>query len=75
MTETSGKRPRHTPIQCWGCKGDNLYREFPHIKYKVRYVHNLKQDEAVEDMGISVPRIYATLKNKKVEFQSHMIEV
>jgi hypothetical protein len=29
----------------------------------------------VEDMGISVPRIYASLDNKQVEFQSHMIEV
>jgi hypothetical protein len=29
----------------------------------------------VEDMGIYVPRIYAALDNKKVEYQSHMIEV
>ena len=29
----------------------------------------------MEDMGISVPRIYATLDNKQAEFQSHMIEV
>jgi hypothetical protein len=26
-------------------------------------------------MGISVPRIYASLDNKQEEFQSHMIEV
>jgi hypothetical protein len=26
-------------------------------------------------MGKNVPRIYATLNNKQVEFQSHMIEV
>jgi hypothetical protein len=26
-------------------------------------------------MGINVPRIYAALDNKKVEYQSHMIEV
>jgi hypothetical protein len=26
-------------------------------------------------MGINVPRIYAALDNKKVEHQSHMIEV
>jgi hypothetical protein len=29
----------------------------------------------MEDMGISVPRIYAALDNKQDEFQSHMIEV
>jgi hypothetical protein len=26
-------------------------------------------------MGRNVPRIYATMDNKQVEFQSHMIEV
>jgi hypothetical protein len=29
----------------------------------------------MEDMGTRVPRIYASLENKQVEFQSHMIEV
>jgi hypothetical protein len=33
------------------------------------------KQEIVEDMGRSVPRIYAALDNKHVEFQSHMIEV
>jgi hypothetical protein len=29
----------------------------------------------MEDMGKSVPRIYATPDNKKAEYQSHRIEV
>jgi predicted aspartyl protease len=29
----------------------------------------------MEDMGIRIPRIYAALDNKQVEFHSHMIEV
>ena len=29
----------------------------------------------MEDIGIRVPRIYAAVDNKQVEFQSHMIEV
>jgi hypothetical protein len=29
----------------------------------------------VEDMGISVPRMYADLDNRQAEFQSHIIEV
>jgi hypothetical protein len=33
------------------------------------------KDDTVEDMGRSMPRIYASLDNKQVEFQSHMIEV
>jgi hypothetical protein len=41
----------------------------------VRDVHNVQQEETVEDMGSRMPRIYATLDNKQAEFQSHMIEV
>jgi hypothetical protein len=41
----------------------------------VRVFHNVHQSEIVEDMGRNVPRIYATLDNNKVEFQSHMMEV
>jgi hypothetical protein len=41
----------------------------------VRYFHNAQQEETMEDMGRSVPRIYAALDNKQHEFQSHMIEV
>jgi hypothetical protein len=52
-----------------------MYRDFPHRGEKVRIVHNAQQAMTVEYMGINVPRIYATLDNKQVEFQSHMIEV
>jgi hypothetical protein len=41
----------------------------------VRVVHNVQQDEKVEDMGSRMPRIYIALDNKQVEYQSHMIEV
>jgi hypothetical protein len=41
----------------------------------VRVVHNIQQAETMEDMGRSVPRMYTALDNKKVQFQSHMIEV
>jgi hypothetical protein len=46
-----------------------------HRGEKVRTVHNVQQTETVEDMGRNVPRIYAALDNKKIEYQSHMIEV
>jgi hypothetical protein len=42
---------------------------------KARAVHNVQQAETVEDMGSRMPRIYAALDNKQVEYQSHMIEV
>jgi hypothetical protein len=62
-------------MECWGCKGDHRYRDCPHQKDKMRVVHNVQQAETVEDMGRRVPRIYAALDNKQVEFQLHMIEV
>jgi hypothetical protein len=75
MIEAIGKRPRKPPIQCWGCGGDHVLRDFPHRGENVKTSYNVQQVETMEDMGISVPRIYAALDNKKVEFQSHMIEV
>jgi hypothetical protein len=52
-----------------------MYKDCPHIGEKVINVHNVQQDETMEDMGRSVPRIYAALDSKQAEFQSHMIEV
>jgi hypothetical protein len=75
MMETVGKKPRKQPIQCWGCGGDHMYRDFPQRGEKERTVHNVQQVVTVEDMGRNVPRIYTALDNKQVEFQSHMIEV
>jgi hypothetical protein len=70
-----GQAPGHTPMEWWGCKGNHRYRDFPHRNDKARAVHNIQQDKTMEDMGIRMPRIYAALDNKQVEFQSHMIEV
>jgi hypothetical protein len=52
-----------------------MFRDFRHIGEKVRVVHNVQQDETMEDMGRNAPRIYASLDNKKAEYQSQMIEV
>jgi hypothetical protein len=68
MIETKGQRLRQPPIQCWGCGGENMYRDFPHRGEKVRTIHNVQQDKIVEDIRKIVPRIYATLDNKKAKF-------
>jgi hypothetical protein len=73
--EIGVQRPRQPPIQCWGCKGDHMYRDCPHRGEKGRIVHNVQQAETMEDMGRNVTRIYAALDNKQAEYQSHMIEV
>jgi hypothetical protein len=75
MTKLVGQRPRKQPMKCWGCEGDHMYKDFPHRREKVRTVHNVQQDDIVEEMSINVPRIYVALYNKQYEFQSHMIEV
>jgi len=62
MIETMGQRPRQPPVQCWGCGGDHMYRDFPQKSEKLRTVHNAQQD------GRNVPRIYVALNNKQVEF-------
>jgi hypothetical protein len=75
MTKSSGQRSRQPPIQCWGCKGDHMYRDCPRRSERVKTIHSAQQTEIVEDMGTSVPKIYAALDNKQDEFQSYMIEV
>ena len=52
-----------------------MFRDFPQSSEKVRTEHSVQQAMIVEDIGRSVPRIYATLDNKKVEFQLHMIKM
>ena len=48
--DSLGKRGR-PPIQCWGCKEDHLYKDFPHIKNRVNTVHNIQEATIVKDMG------------------------
>jgi hypothetical protein len=45
MIEIGGQRPRQPPIQCWGCKGDHMYKDCLHRGEKVRTVHNVQQVE------------------------------
>jgi hypothetical protein len=54
--DSLGKSGR-PPIQCWGCKEDHLYKDFPHKKDKVKTMQNIQEATTVEDMG----RIYAAL--------------
>jgi predicted aspartyl protease len=75
MTDSLGKRPRQQPIKCWGCEGDHMYKYCPHKGDRMRTVHNIQEVDTVEDMGRSMPRIYAALDNRQADYQSHMIEV
>jgi hypothetical protein len=59
------------PLQCWGCKEDHLYKDFPHIKDIVKNVHNIQEATPVRDMG----RIYVALNDQQADYQSNMIKV
>jgi hypothetical protein len=37
-----GKRSMQQPVQCWGCEGNNLYRDFPHKRERMRTIHNIQ---------------------------------
>jgi hypothetical protein len=73
--DSFGKRPRKQPVQCWGYEGNNLYRDCPHKLERMNTVHNIQEDETMEDMGENMPRIYVALDNKQAEYRSPMIEV
>jgi hypothetical protein len=64
MEKSSSKRPR-PPIKCWGCKGEHLYRDFPHKEDKMRIVHNLQEATTVENVGRNIPRIYASMEDRQ----------
>ena len=73
--DSFGKSPRQQPVQCWGCEGNHLYRDFPHKGERMRIIHNIQKAKTVEDMGGNMPRIYVALDNKQEQYQSLMVEV
>jgi hypothetical protein len=68
MTDSLGKMPRQQPIKCWGCEGDHMYKDCPHKGDKMRIVDNLQEVDTMEDMGRSMPIIYATLDNIQTNY-------
>jgi hypothetical protein len=73
MAESSGKKRPRSPIKCWGCKGEHMYRYCPHKGDKMRTMHDIQEATTVEDVGRvgrSIPMIYVALEDHD---QSHMI--
>jgi len=50
-----------------------VYKDFPQIEDKTKTMHNIQEDITVQDMGRSIPRIYATLDDRQEKYQSNMI--
>ena len=75
-----GDKPRDPkdptePLQCWGCGGDHMLRNYPHQNGNVSQVHNIQGAEIVGQVTRTIPRIYAPLKDHQTDHQSTMVEV
>jgi hypothetical protein len=55
------EEPKKGPLQCWGCGETHLLRDCPHIQHDSRIVYNIQGKTIVDDIAMSVPRIYATV--------------
>jgi hypothetical protein len=42
MTDLFGKMMRKQPIKCWGSKGDNMYKYYPHKGDRTMTMHNIQ---------------------------------
>jgi hypothetical protein len=48
--DSFGKRPRQQSVQCWGCGGNHLHKDFPHKGERMGTVHNIQEAKTMEDM-------------------------
>jgi hypothetical protein len=55
--EGSEQMPRPPSMECWGCKGNHRYKDYPHRKDKGRTVHIVQQAETVEEAEIDLPSL------------------
>jgi hypothetical protein len=65
MINSLGKIPRQHPIKYWGCEGDHLYKDFPHKEERMRTMCNIEEYDAVDEVGINMPNMYANLDNRQ----------
>ena len=69
--------PKETrePLQCWGCGGNHMRRNYSHEIGNVRQVHNVQEAETVGQVARTIPRIYAALEDRQADHQSTVVEV
>jgi len=54
---------------------ETMYKYCPHKEGRIRTMHSIQEATIAEDMGRSVPRVYASLDNWQANYQPHMIGV
>ena len=63
-------------VKCQGCNGKHLYRNCPHNpNRKMPPMNMLQEVSMVNDLARNIPKINATLEDRKVDHQSTMLEV
>ena len=45
-----------------------MYNYYPHQGDKMKILHNIKKEETIDDVGKNMPRIYASLDNRKEDY-------
>jgi hypothetical protein len=57
-------------LKSWGCREENLLRDFPHKQQNGRRLYNIQETTTINDVARSMPYIYASMDNKQVDHQA-----
>ena len=52
------------PLQCWGCGGNHMQRNYVLENGYVRQAHNVQGAETMGQVAMIVPRIYVVLEDQ-----------
>ena len=61
------------PLQCWGCGGYHMLRNYLHRNGNVSQVHSIQRPETVGQVARTIPRIYVALEDFQEDHQSTMV--
>ena len=63
------------PIKCSECNGLHYALVCPNRKKTVSNMHTIQKEMTICDLARTMPRINATLENRKANYQTSMVEV
>jgi hypothetical protein len=66
---------KRKPLECWDCRGEHLWRDYPHRKQNSQKIYNLQEETIVNDVARSVPQIYVALDNNQADHQDSVVEI
>jgi hypothetical protein len=69
------ENPKKEPLKCWGCGKPHMLRDCPKKKHDNRKVYNVHKTTTVNDVSISVPRIYEVVEYRQENQQAYVVEL